>query len=64
MGGISNKDIVGTAGTGLAGALATVVIAIIQGGWHYDVSPELAAAVTTIFGACVGFVSSVMTPHS
>jgi high-affinity Fe2+/Pb2+ permease len=63
MGNISGKVYGAGAGVGVAGALTTIIVAILNGR-GIQVSNELATAITTVIAFAGAIAGSAIAPHT
>lgn len=55
-----NKAVAAASGSGLAGAIVTMIVIL----WWKDAPPDGVAALTTLVAAGVSFVTTYLTPHN
>jgi hypothetical protein len=63
---VAEKNFIPTRKTGagaIAGALTTVIIAVSRDALHYEMSPDLAAALTFIITFLVSYITPNITPQ-
>jgi hypothetical protein len=60
---ISGKVYGAGAGVGVAGAVTTIIVAVL-GGFHIEVGNELATAITTLIAFCGASIGGYLAPHT